>query len=97
MLSAAASRTRKRVLLIEPQALFGPYFAAAITASGHDVVGVESAPRAAVLRRLQPDIVVLDASSIEAPFGRVRALRSRLPDAHLIVYAPSADETWPLL
>ncbi len=97
MLAAAARRTRKRVLIIEPQTLFAPYFAAAIAASGRDVVGVESAPPAALLRRLRPDIVVLDASYLEAPLERIRALRARLPAAHLVIYAPSTDAAWHVL
>ncbi len=97
MLAAVAQSTRKRVLIIEPQTLFAPYFAAAIAASGLDVVGVDPAPRAALLRRLRPDIVVLDASYLAAPLQRIRALRARLPAAHLVIYAPGADGAWPLL
>lgn len=96
-MSARPEATRKRVLIIEPQALFGPYLAAAIGATGCDVVGVEPAVRAGVLRRLQPDIVVLDASCVRAPLACLRALRTRLPVAHLVLYAPSADPAWTLL
>ncbi len=97
MLSAAAPGIRKRVLIIEPQALFGTYFAAVIAAGGHDVLGVKASPRCAGLRRLRPDIVVLDASYLDAPLRWIRALRCRLTEAHLIVYTPRANDTWPLL
>jgi DNA-binding NarL/FixJ family response regulator len=97
MLSTADWPTRKRVLIIEPQALFAPYFADTIATIGFEVVGVDASPRARTLRRLRPDIVVLDAGHLAAPLRTVRALRARLPDAHLVVYAPLADEAWPLL
>ncbi|MBC5798935.1 MAG: response regulator transcription factor [Candidatus Eremiobacteraeota bacterium] len=97
MLSTAGRRTRKRVLIIEPQALFAPYFADTIATIGFDVVGVDAAPRARTLQRLRPDIVVLDAGHLPSPLRTVRALRAHLPGAHLVVYAPLADEAWPLL
>ena len=96
MLAARPGSARKRVLIIEPHALFAPYFATAIAAGGHDVVGVETAARPSVLRRLAPEIVVLNAGYFTS-VGRIRTLRSLLPDARLVVYTRVGDPAWSLL
>lgn len=88
----------KRALLIEPQALFAPYFVATLERSGLEVVTVAKRPAAADIRALQPDVVVVDAAHHPAaPLLTIRALRRAAPRAHIVVYAGAEEGAWHAL
>lgn len=87
--------TSKRVLLVEPQALFAPYFVATLERSGLDVVAVVKRPDCSVLRRMAPDIVVVDAAHRPAaPLRTIRAIRAAAPEAHIVVFATNCEPAW---
>ncbi len=91
-------RAGKRALLIEPHALFAPYFVATLESFGLDVVAVRTGANLRDVRALAPDIVVVDAAHLPAaPLRAIRALRRAAPLAHIVVYAGPADAVWPTL
>ncbi len=83
-----------RALLIEPQMLFAPFFAATLTAAGYD--------RIEAVERVEPgdafasgfDTVVIDSGSIDEPLQIVRAMRARFPAAKIVLYAHTIDTMW---
>lgn len=82
----------RRALLIEPQALFAPYFVATLQSSGLDVVMVAKRPGTVDIRAFGPDIVFVDAAHHPvAPLRSIRALRRAAPYAHIVVYAAIAE------
>lgn len=88
----------KRALLIEPHALFAPYFVATIESFGLAVVGVRARARRDDVRALAPDVVLVDAAHLpQAPFRTIRSLRRAVPAAHIVVFAVAVDPLWATL
>ncbi len=95
MQSPSETHAGRRVLLIEPQSLFAPYFVATLESLGLAVVGVRSRADVRAVRALAPDVVVVDLAHLPvAPLRIIRALRRALPLAHIVVYANAVDTVW---
>lgn len=98
MASSPRLSPSKRALLIEPQALFSPYFVDRLEAFGLDVTSVCKKPTQRELRRLAPGVVLVDAAHLTTtPFLTIRALRRSLPDAHIVVFTRANDAAWVTL
>jgi DNA-binding NarL/FixJ family response regulator len=83
-----------RALLIEPQALFAPYFAGVIAGAGSEVTVSERAPKR-LLRSLKPNLVVFDATGREAaPLRVITGVRAALPSARIVIFARMAEPLW---
>jgi len=83
-----------RALLIEPQALFAPYFAGVMTDAGSDVTVAERAPKR-LLRSLKPNLVVFDATGEHAaPLRVISGVRASLPAARIVIFSRAAEPLW---
>jgi DNA-binding NarL/FixJ family response regulator len=83
-----------RALLIEPQALFAPYFAGVMESAGSEVTVSERAPKR-LLRSLKPNLVVLDATGREAaPLRTISGVRAALPSARIVIFARGVEPLW---
>jgi DNA-binding NarL/FixJ family response regulator len=83
-----------RALLIEPQALFAPYFAGVIAGAGSDVTVSERAPKR-LLRSLKPSLVVFDATGTDAaPLRMISGVRASLPNTRIVIFARIAEPLW---
>jgi DNA-binding NarL/FixJ family response regulator len=83
-----------RALLIEPQALFAPYFAGVIAGASSEVTVSERAPKR-LLRSLKPSLVVFDATGQEAaPLRMISGVRASLPGARIVIFARAAEPLW---
>jgi len=91
---AANAPAARQALLIEPQALFAPYFVATLEAAGYAVVDTLSHVSDTNVRGRAAAIVVIDAGYLDEPLGVVRSLRRELPDAKIVVYAHRLDAMW---
>lgn len=85
-------------LLIEPQALFGPYFVAMLERAGYAVTMAAKRPSVTAVRALAPAVVVFDAAHAPvAPLQTIRALRRAAPLALIVVYAVREESVWRAL
>lgn len=83
-----------RALLVEPQALFAPYFANVIAGAGSEVTVSERAPKR-LLRSLKPNLVVVDATGhAAAPLRMITGMRASLPGARIVIFARGAEPLW---
>jgi DNA-binding NarL/FixJ family response regulator len=86
-----------RALLIEPQALFAPYFANVMARAGSQVTVTERAPKR-FLKTREPNLIVLDATDRQAaPLKLVSGLRKSLPNARIVLFARNFEPIWASL
>ncbi len=96
-MSVTTKASAPHALLVEPQALFAPYFVATLERAGFARVDTLDRIDRATLRGSAPDVVVIDAGPLSQPLRVLRVVRAEVPRARIVIFAHRLDAMWATL
>ncbi len=93
-MSVTTQTSAPRALLVEPQALFAPYFVSTLERAGFGRVDTLDRIDRETVRGSAPDVVVIDAGPCDEPLRVLRVVRAEAPNARVVIFAQRLEAMW---